>query len=97
MCHTSRRRAIAGLLLLSTQQLEVFDELREGHVEAVRQFEHDAQRGVDLAALDRPDVVAMKAGSPAENVLRQLSTRAQEAGGATEVAEVRATFKDGRT
>jgi hypothetical protein len=42
------------LLLLAAQQLEVLDELRERHVEAVRQFEHDAQRGVDLAALDRP-------------------------------------------
>lgn len=54
--------------MLAPQRLEVADQLRERYVEAVREFEHDAEGLVDLAALDRSDVVAVQAGALADSL-----------------------------
>jgi hypothetical protein len=45
------------------------DQLGEIYFETVGDLEHDLERGVDLAAFDRADVVAVQVGGEAERFL----------------------------
>ncbi len=58
--------------------------LHEWNVEAALQLEQDAERRVDLAVLDRADVVAVEIGTVAELLLREALLTAKSADGETE-------------
>jgi len=73
-----------------------FDQFGEGCVEAAFEFEEDAEAGVDLAAFDRADVVAVEAAAEGDFFLGEAADGARDADGAAERGVLRADAVGGR-
>jgi hypothetical protein len=61
-------------------------EPRRSYLQANRESQHRSDRGVELASLDRADVVAMQPGSKAERFLAEAAVGTQFSRGTPERA-----------